>query len=64
MAEKIGVPGENHRYVIRAANPFHTVQHIKCRKAGIEPTSRTDIGYRPVQLRCAEQLGHHVRESY
>jgi hypothetical protein len=28
MVEETGVPGGNHRYVIRAENPFYTVQHI------------------------------------
>jgi hypothetical protein len=28
MVEETGVPGENHRYVIRAENPFYTVQLI------------------------------------
>jgi hypothetical protein len=28
MVEETGVPGGNNRYVIRAENPFYTVQHI------------------------------------
>jgi hypothetical protein len=28
MVEETGVPGGNHRYVIRAENSFYTVQHI------------------------------------
>jgi hypothetical protein len=28
MVEETGVPGGNHRYVIRAENPFYTVQLI------------------------------------
>jgi hypothetical protein len=28
MVEETGVPGGTHRYVIRAENPFYTVQHI------------------------------------
>jgi hypothetical protein len=28
MVEETGVPGGNHRYVIRAKNPFYTVQLI------------------------------------
>jgi hypothetical protein len=28
MVEETGVPGGNHRYVIRAENAFYTVQHI------------------------------------
>jgi hypothetical protein len=32
MVEETGVPGENHRYVIRGENPFYTVQLIWCRE--------------------------------
>jgi hypothetical protein len=28
MVEETGVPGGNHRYMIRAENPFYSVQHI------------------------------------
>jgi hypothetical protein len=65
MAEETGVPGGNHRYVIRAENPFYTVQLVP--RAGIEPTPRTDIGYRPVsqtrQMR-REPLGHRLPQWY
>jgi hypothetical protein len=37
MVEETGVPGGNHWYVIRAENPFYTVQHIYCRKLGSNP---------------------------
>jgi hypothetical protein len=37
MVDETGVPGGNHRYVIRAENPFYTVQLIECRELGSNP---------------------------
>jgi hypothetical protein len=42
------VPGGNHRYVTLAENPFLDGATYLVPRAGLEPTPRTDIGYRPV----------------
>jgi hypothetical protein len=64
--EETGVPGENHRYVTRAENPFLYGATYLVPRAGIEPTPRSDIGYRPAtQTRQTrrEPLGHHVSQN-
>jgi hypothetical protein len=45
MVEDTGVPGGNHRYVIRAENPFHTVQHIYCRELSYETERNVCLPY-------------------
>jgi hypothetical protein len=37
MVEETRVPGGNHWYVIRAENPFYTVQRIYCCELGSNP---------------------------
>jgi hypothetical protein len=63
MVEETGVPGGNHRYVIRAEKTLVYGATYLVPRAWIEPTPRTDIGYRPVshtrQTR-REPLGHRV----
>jgi hypothetical protein len=43
--------GGNHQYVIGVENPFLYSATYLMPRAGIKPTPRTDIGYRPVQVR-------------
>jgi hypothetical protein len=42
MVEETGVPGGNHRYVIRAENPFKRCNLYLVPRAGIQPTLCTD----------------------
>jgi hypothetical protein len=37
IVEETGLPGGNHLYMVRAENPFYTVQHIQCRELGSNP---------------------------
>jgi hypothetical protein len=63
MVEETGVPGGNHRYVIRAKKSLLYGATYLVPQAVIEPTPRTDIGYRPVSQTHQshrELLDHHV----